>query len=126
MDKKSTGRNLSIFGRGTKTRTLDTRFWRPLLYQLSYTPLFFVGSRYYNTPILICQGLFYPFLPLLLTNFVLYCIIFKSFDFFKRFYFVRRCLRAVFAFLRYEFSVTQTPALLLFMLYFTLIHYVYA
>ena len=25
-------------GRGTKTRTLDTRFWRPLLYQLSYTP----------------------------------------------------------------------------------------
>ena len=26
------------FGRGTKTRTLDTRFWRPLLYQLSYTP----------------------------------------------------------------------------------------
>ena len=27
------------FGRGTKTRTLDTRFWRPLLYQLSYTPM---------------------------------------------------------------------------------------
>ena len=26
------------FGRGTKARTLDTRFWRPLLYQLSYTP----------------------------------------------------------------------------------------
>ncbi len=25
-------------GRGAKTRTLDTRFWRPLLYQLSYTP----------------------------------------------------------------------------------------
>ena len=27
-------------GRGTRTRTLGTRFWRPLLYQLSYTPKF--------------------------------------------------------------------------------------
>ena len=27
-----------IIGRGRRTRTLDTRFWRPLLYQLSYTP----------------------------------------------------------------------------------------
>ena len=26
------------FGRGSKNRTHDTRFWRPLLYQLSYTP----------------------------------------------------------------------------------------
>ena len=26
-------------GRGRKARTLDTRFWRPLLYQLSYTPV---------------------------------------------------------------------------------------
>ena len=25
-------------GRGTKNRTRDTWFWRPLLYQLSYTP----------------------------------------------------------------------------------------
>ena len=25
-------------GRGNKDRTRDTRFWRPLLYQLSYTP----------------------------------------------------------------------------------------
>ena len=32
-------------GRGTKTRTLDTRFWRPLLYQLSYTP---VQRTYYS------------------------------------------------------------------------------
>ena len=29
---------LSLFGRGRRTRTLGTRFWRPLLYQLSYTP----------------------------------------------------------------------------------------
>ena len=28
-----------FYGRGRKTRTLDTRFWRPLLYQLSYTPI---------------------------------------------------------------------------------------
>ena len=27
-----------MFGRGRRTRTLGTRFWRPLLYQLSYTP----------------------------------------------------------------------------------------
>ncbi len=27
-------------GRGRRTRTLDTRFWRPLLYQLSYTPIY--------------------------------------------------------------------------------------
>ena len=29
---------VSSYGRGRKTRTLDTRFWRPLLYQLSYAP----------------------------------------------------------------------------------------
>ena len=28
-----------VFGRGRKIRTLDTRFWRPMLYQLSYTPI---------------------------------------------------------------------------------------
>ena len=28
-----------IFGRGRRTWTLGTRFWRPLLYQLSYTPI---------------------------------------------------------------------------------------
>ena len=27
-------------GRGSKFRTHGTRFWRPLLYQLSYTPMF--------------------------------------------------------------------------------------
>ena len=29
----------TFYGRGRKIRTLDTRFWRPLLYQLSYTPV---------------------------------------------------------------------------------------
>ena len=28
-----------INGRGRRIRTLGTRFWRPLLYQLSYTPI---------------------------------------------------------------------------------------
>ena len=28
-----------FYGRGRRNRTLDTRFWRPLLYQLSYTPM---------------------------------------------------------------------------------------
>ena len=27
-----------VYGRGSKSRTHGTRFWRPLLYQLSYTP----------------------------------------------------------------------------------------
>ena len=30
---------LCKIGRGRRIRTLDTRFWRPLLYQLSYTPM---------------------------------------------------------------------------------------
>ena len=28
-----------LFGRGRRIRTLGTRFWRPLLYQLSYAPM---------------------------------------------------------------------------------------
>ena len=37
--KKQTSQRVVCFGRGRKARTLDTRFWRPLLYQLSYTPI---------------------------------------------------------------------------------------
>ena len=29
----------NLHGRGRRIRTLGTRFWRPLLYQLSYTPI---------------------------------------------------------------------------------------
>ena len=34
-------------GRGRRIRTLGTRFWRPMLYQLSYTPKWwaFTGSN---------------------------------------------------------------------------------
>ena len=38
------------FGRGTKIRTLDTRFWRPLLYQLSYTPISIAIVLYHTRP----------------------------------------------------------------------------
>ena len=31
--------NRCAFGRGRRIRTLGTRFWRPLLYQLSYAPM---------------------------------------------------------------------------------------
>ena len=32
-------KNLCGYGRGSKIRTHGTRFWRPLLYQLSYPPI---------------------------------------------------------------------------------------
>jgi hypothetical protein len=35
-------------GRGGRTRTHDRRFWRPLLYQLSYTPAPTGIIIYYN------------------------------------------------------------------------------
>src|SRR5579884_3693696 len=33
----------TVFGRGGTTRTRDPRFWRPLLYQLSYAPVSSAG-----------------------------------------------------------------------------------
>ena len=35
----STAKAEYLFGRGRRIRTLGTRFWRPMLYQLSYTPV---------------------------------------------------------------------------------------
>ena len=35
----ATPRYVYLFGRGSRTRTHGTWFWRPLLYQLSYTPI---------------------------------------------------------------------------------------
>ena len=37
--KKKPPFRTAVFGRGSKIRTHDTRFWRPMLYQLSYTPI---------------------------------------------------------------------------------------
>src|SRR5690606_15873258 len=36
----------SEFGRGDRTRTYNPRFWRPVLYQLSYTPKFLILFRF--------------------------------------------------------------------------------
>ena len=48
IDKKIKVRKPRIFGlfygRGRRARTLGTRFWRPLLYQLSYTPISISGG----------------------------------------------------------------------------------
>ena len=44
----------SVFsGRGKRIRTLDTRFWRPLLYQLSYTPLHSLVTCFANHQLLL-------------------------------------------------------------------------
>ena len=34
-----------VFGRGRRLRTLGLRFWRPPLYQLSYSPIKLVGLQ---------------------------------------------------------------------------------
>ena len=41
-------------GRGRRFRTLGTRFWRPLLYQLSYTPEYDgpSGTRTLDQPVM--------------------------------------------------------------------------
>ena len=36
---KAEVKKLRLFGRGGRTRTHDPWFWRPVLYQLSYTPM---------------------------------------------------------------------------------------
>ena len=41
---------LLVDGRDRTTRTLDTRFWRPLLYQLSYAPICNGGPSGTRTP----------------------------------------------------------------------------
>ena len=38
-NKKALPKTERLFGRGRRIRTLGTRFWRPLLYQLSYAPM---------------------------------------------------------------------------------------
>ena len=46
-------------GRGRRIRTRDPRFWRPVLYQLSYTPIVdFVNTSYYITLFVGLQDFF--------------------------------------------------------------------
>ena len=35
-------------GRGRRARTLGTRFWRPLLYQLSYSPVYTASYKAFS------------------------------------------------------------------------------
>ena len=58
LKKADCFRNRLFLGRGTKTRTQDTWFWRPLLYQLSYTPM---DGLYYTTSANKMQGVFANF-----------------------------------------------------------------
>ncbi len=55
--KKSRKTTLFLFGRGRRIRTLGTRFWRPLLYQLSYTPILVVlqSTIILYTLFMLCQ-----------------------------------------------------------------------
>ena len=39
ITKKAPKTRFIHYGRGNRTRTYDTWFWRPVLYQLSYTPM---------------------------------------------------------------------------------------
>ena len=43
--KTNTGRCWSFSGRCTRTWTLSLRFWRPPLYQLSYTPIYYGKAK---------------------------------------------------------------------------------
>ena len=48
-----------FLGRGRRIRTRDPRFWRPVLYQLSYTPIVdFVNTSYYITLFVGLQAFF--------------------------------------------------------------------
>ena len=39
LESIQTAQHCNFHGRGRRIRTLGTRFWRPMLYQLSYTPV---------------------------------------------------------------------------------------
>ncbi len=44
-----------LYGTGSRIRTHDTRFWRPLLYQLSYTDILWWAMRDSNSRHLRCK-----------------------------------------------------------------------
>ena len=55
--RTSPKRDLFFYGRGRETRTPGTRFWRPLLYQLSYTPILQLVN--YIMYFIFCQALIF-------------------------------------------------------------------
>ena len=70
---------ISKIGRGRRIRTLGTWFWRPLLYQLSYTPI----SRFEGVSIQCQQtGLYTPrFCQVFSCSFASFFFIFSGLDF---------------------------------------------
>ena len=55
--KRAAFATLFIFGRGRRIRTLGTRFWRPLLYQLSYAPvLLYINGMTADNDVVGLQG----------------------------------------------------------------------
>ncbi len=54
--------NFDYFGRGDRIRTCDLRFWRPPLYQLSYSPMCRVNAteqRYHTAKCKLCHSRIY-------------------------------------------------------------------
>ena len=57
LDKKfDKSKLVEFFGRGRRTRTHDTQFWRLVFYRLNYTPIFV--PDYYTTYFFFFQDLF--------------------------------------------------------------------
>ena len=74
-------RGLYLFGRGGRTRTRDPRFWRPVLYQLSYTPvhLTIIPHSFYFCKSFFKKTLFYFEISFHIFSFILFLLIFFSF-----------------------------------------------
>ena len=51
-----------MLGRGARTRTLDTQFWRLVFYRLNYTP---IHALYYNKFLPVCQDVLKKVLKIL-------------------------------------------------------------
>ena len=56
INEKIQVERLGFFGRGRRTRTHDTQFWRLVFYRLNYTPIFV--PDYYTTYFFFFQDLF--------------------------------------------------------------------
>ena len=79
IEKRQVENRLGFFlGRGGRTRTRDPRFWRPVLYQLSYTPL---HSYIISHTFCFCKSFFDFFLSffLLIITFTAFLLLFALF-----------------------------------------------
>ena len=60
---------ISLNGRGSRIRTHGPRFWRPMLYQLSYTPYRFISTPLKRIVSNILRQVTIPFFKLLVKSF---------------------------------------------------------